>query len=126
MTRFLIRMAVTALGVLVVAYAGLITIAGVGPGEPFTLSTFLVAFIFALVLGLVNAVIKPVLQVLALPITILTLGIFALLVNLAMFYLTAAFTPVRLESGFLATALAAIIVAIFSGVAGRLTSDDRV
>jgi len=125
MVRFLMRMAITAVGVLVVAYLGLITIQGVGPGQVFSWSAFGIACVFALVLGIVNAVIKPVVKLLTLPISILTLGLFSLLVNLAMFYLAAAFTPIRADAGFLYTALAAIIVALFSGVAGLLTQSDR-
>jgi putative membrane protein len=119
------RMAITAVGVLVVAYMGLITIEGVGASQAFTWSAFGVACVFALVLGIVNAVIKPIIKILTLPISILTLGLFSLLVNLAMFYLAAAFTPIRVDQGFLYTALAAIIVAVFSGVAGSLTKSDR-
>ena len=125
MVRFLIRTAITGVGVLVVAYLGLVTIQGVGPGQVFSWGAFGVACVFALVLGIVNAVIKPVVKLLTLPISILTLGLFSLLVNLAMFYLAAAFTPISVDRGFLYTALAAIIVAVFSGVAGSLTKNDR-
>jgi putative membrane protein len=122
--RFLIRMAVTALGVLLVAYLGLITIQGVGPGQPFSWGAFGVACVFAVVLGLVNAIIKPIVKFLTLPISILTLGLFSLVINLAMFYLAAAFAPIRADQGFLYTALAAIIVAVFSSVAGSLAKRD--
>jgi putative membrane protein len=122
--RFLIRMAITALGVLLVAYLGLITIQGVGPGQPFSWGAFGVACVFAVVLGLVNAIIKPIVKFLTLPISILTLGLFSLVINLAMFYLAAAFAPIRADQGFLYTALAAIIVAVFSSVAGSLAKRD--
>jgi len=125
MVRFLMRTAITAVGVLVVVYMGLITIEGVGAGSAFTWSAFWIAFVFAIVLGLVNAVIKPVVQLLTLPISILTLGLFSLLVNLGMFYLAAAFTPIRTDAGFWSTALAAIIVAVFSGVAGSLARREE-
>jgi len=125
MIRYLIRMAISAVGVLVVAYMGLISLQGFGPGSPVTLGAFGAAFIFAVVLGLVNGFIKPIVQVLALPISVLTLGIFALLVNLGMFYLAAALTTtVHTNDSFWLTALAAIIVAIFSGLAGGLTKKD--
>ena len=124
MVRFLIRTAITAVGVLVVTYLGLISIQGVGPGQVFEWSTFLVAFVFAVVLGLVNGVIKPIAFLLTLPLTILTLGLFSLLVNLAMFYLAAAFTPID-TTGFWSTALAAFIVALFSGVAGSQAARDE-
>jgi putative membrane protein len=119
-------MAITAVGVLLVAYLGLITVAGFGPGLAVTWSAFFTACIFAVVLGLVNAIIRPVVKVLTLPISVLTLGLFSLLVNLGMFYLAAAFIPgVGTDRGFWFTALAAIIVAVFSGVAGSLTGHGR-
>jgi putative membrane protein len=122
--RFLVRTAITAVGVLLVAYLGLITLAGFGPGLSVTGSVFLTACIFAIVLGLVNAIIRPVVKILTLPISILTLGLFSLLVNLGMFYLAAAFIPgIHADQGFWLTALAAIIVAVFSGVAGSLTKN---
>jgi putative membrane protein len=126
MIRFLVRMAITALGVLVVAYFGLIQLGGFVPGQAFTWSAFGVAFIFAVVLGLVNGIIKPIVKLLTLPISILTLGIFSLLVNLAMFYLAAWFLKpnIVLNENLWLTALAAIIVAVFSGLAGGLTRSD--
>jgi putative membrane protein len=125
--RFLVRTAITAIGVLLVAYLGLITVAGFGPGLPVTWSVFFTACIFAVVLGLVNAIVRPVVKVLTLPISIITLGLFSLLVNLGMFYLAAAVIPagIQTDHGFWLTALAAIIVAVFSGVAGALTGHGR-
>lgn len=125
MVRFLIRTAITAVGVLVVAYLGLITIEGVGAGQTFSWPAFWMAFVFAIVLGLVNAIVKPVVSLLTFPITVLTLGLFSLVINLGMFYLAAAFTPIRVDAGFLYTALAAVIVAVFSGFAGALTARDE-
>jgi putative membrane protein len=124
MVRFLFRTAITAVGVLLVAYLGLITIQGVGPGHAFTWPAFWLAFVFAIVLGLVNGIIKPIVSVLTLPISIVTLGLFSLVINLAMFYLAAAFTPIRADAGWLMTALAAIIVAVFSGFAGSITKRE--
>jgi putative membrane protein len=120
--RFLIRTAITALGVLLVAYLGLIGIKGFASGSDITQAAFLTACLFAIVLGLVNAIIKPVVQILALPITILTLGLFALVVNIGMFYLAAWIVPAVVPSpNLLVTGLAAIIVSVFSGAAGSVT-----
>lgn len=126
MIRFLIRMSITAVGVLVVAYLGLITLTGFGPGVALTWSAFGTAFLFAIVLGIVNAVVKPIVKVLTLPISIVTLGIFSLLINLAMFYLAAAIIPgIKMDSGFWLTAAAAIIVAVFNGIANGVTKRDE-
>lgn len=125
MVRFLIKMAITAVGVLFVAYLGLITLVGFGPGSALTWSAFGTAFLFAIVLGLVNGIVKPIVKLLTLPITIITLGLFALLVNLGMFYLAAAVIPgIRVDGGFWLTAAAAIIVAVFSGIADGLTGRE--
>ena len=50
-------------------------------------------FVFALLLGLINATIKPVLQLLTLPLTCLTFGLFALLLNAGLFAIAAWLTP---------------------------------
>ncbi|MEO2036703.1 MAG: phage holin family protein [Planctomycetaceae bacterium] len=51
------------------------------------------AFLAALVLGIVNAVIRPVMVILTLPLTVLTLGLFLFVVNALMLQLTSAFVP---------------------------------
>jgi len=49
--------------------------------------------LFGLVIGAINAFIKPVVRLLTLPITCLTFGLFAVVVNAALFYLGASITP---------------------------------
>ncbi len=56
--------------------------------EGITLSGFYAALITALILGLINAVIKPLLVLLTLPVNILTLGLFTLVINGFLFWLT--------------------------------------
>lgn len=58
-----------------------------------TLSGFLSALLVAIVLGVINAVIKPVLLVLALPINIFTLGLFTLVINALLIMLVAYIVP---------------------------------
>lgn len=66
----------------------------------------------ALVIGLVNAVVRPVLALLTFPLTVLTLGLFSLVLNALLFYLAAALTPgFRLE-GFWAAFLGAIVMSL--------------
>jgi putative membrane protein len=124
--RFLIRMSITAVGVLLVAYLGLITLEGFGPGVALTWSAFGTAFLFAIVLGIVNAVVKPIVKALTLPLSIITLGLFSLVINLGMFYLAAWIIPaIKVNESFWLTAGAAIIVAVFNGVANGLTKRDE-
>ena len=84
------------------------------------------AYLFiGLIFGLVNAFVRPVVSFLSLPITILTLGLFTVVINAAMLYLTSwisGYTPVHftIDSFFWTAVLAAIIITIISLVADRL------
>lgn len=71
----------------------------------------------ALVLGTINAVIRPLLWVLTLPLTVLTFGIFALLINALMIKLTADLVP-GFEVNSFADALFAAIVMALLAIAG--------
>lgn len=66
----------------------------------------------ALVIGLVNAVVKPVLVLLTLPITIVTLGLFYLVLNGLMLYLAAALTPGFQLAGLLPAVLGAVVISV--------------
>lgn len=75
------------------------------------LTTLLIA---ALVIGLINATIKPFLHLLSLPITILTLGVFALLLNAALLALSAYLVPGFQIAGFWSAFFGAIVLSIVS------------
>ena len=77
------------------------------------------AVVAALVLGIVNAVIRPVLLVLTLPLNILTLGLFTFVINAAMLYIVSWVTLLRLE-GFWATFLGAIVLSVVSAILTRV------
>jgi len=55
------------------------------------IDSYLTALIFVIVLGILNAIVKPVLVILTLPITIITLGIFLLIINVCMVLLAGRF-----------------------------------
>ena len=104
MPGFLIRMLITALGLWVAS--------GIVPGlEIRGLGTLLGS---ALLLGFVNAVIRPLIVLLTLPITILTLGIFLLVVNAAMLGLVASFFESFAISGLFSAILGSVIVSLVS------------
>ena len=71
----------------------------------------------ALLLGLVNAIIRPLLLILTLPITIITLGLFIFILNAAMFGLVAAMLDNFQVAGFWSALFGAIIVSITSTIA---------
>ncbi|MFC8304247.1 phage holin family protein [Specibacter sp. NPDC057265] len=76
-----------------------------------------------LVFGVVNALVKPVVRFLSLPVTVLTLGLFTIVINAAMLWLTAwvsTFTPVQftIADFFWTAILAALIISVVSMVVG--------
>jgi putative membrane protein len=75
----------------------------------------------ALVLGLVNALVRPVLVILTLPLTILTLGLFYLVVNGLAFGLAAALVPGFTVRSFGAAILGALVVSVVSWLIGMLS-----
>ncbi|QCP00387.1 phage holin family protein [Arthrobacter sp. 24S4-2] len=91
----------------------------------------ILAYLFiGLIFGLVNALVRPIVSLLSLPITILTLGLFTIVINAAMLYLTSwlsSYTPVHftIDSFFWTAVLAAIIITVVSLVAGRITGVRR-
>ena len=107
MAGFLIRLAIGMFG-LWVAQA-------VVPGMHIEgTSTLILA---ALLLGLVNAVVRPLLVILTLPVTLLTLGLFLLVVNAAMLGLVAAMLEKFTISGFWSAIFGAIVVSVVTWAA---------
>lgn len=111
MTGLVIRWLLNALalGITAVLIPG-IRVSGVG--------ALLVA---ALVIGLINALVKPLLVILTLPVTILTLGLFLLILNGLLFWLAAAIVPGFDVDGFLAALLGALVMAVLGWLLATLT-----
>jgi putative membrane protein len=81
--------------------------------------TLLGAIVLAVVLGLINVFIKPIISLLTLPINILTLGIFSLVINALLIMLAASFVPGFSVSGFWPAFFFAILVALVTALFGR-------
>ncbi len=62
-------------------------------GKGVYVESFVTALLIAVVLGMINAILKPILLILTLPINILSLGLFTLVINAALIMLTALFVP---------------------------------
>ena len=90
-----------------------------------SVSSFWAALIAALVLGLVNAVIRPILILLTLPATVLTLGLFILVLNGLLFWLVGAFVEGFVVGGFWAGFFGAILFSIVSWLLSALVLKDR-
>lgn len=83
--------------------------------------TLLVA---ALLLGLVNAIVRPLVVLLTLPLTIVTLGLFLLVINAAMFGLVAAMLEGFRVAGFFSALFGAIVVGLTSTLASWYVGPD--
>jgi putative membrane protein len=83
------------------------------------------AAVAALVLGLVNTLIKPILVILTLPVTILTLGLFLLVINALMFWLVANLVPGFHVNGFWAAMLGAILYSLITWALSGLLPDRK-
>jgi len=113
--RFLVRLVVNAAAVFLAA--------NLVPGIAVT--GFGVALLAGLLLGLVNAVIKPILIVLTLPFTIVTLGLFIFVVNAVCLGLVAWLVPGFTISGFWAALFGAIVISLVSWLLHAVVSDDQ-
>jgi len=81
------------------------------------------AFLAGAVLTLVNAIVKPIVVILTLPLTVLTLGLFYFVITAFCLWLASVFVPGFLVQGFFMTIIAAILVSLFSAVINRALSN---
>lgn len=80
------------------------------------MSNFNSALIAVLIIGLVNALIKPLIFLLTLPVTILTLGLFSFIINALMFMLASAIAPGFKIDGFGTALLASILYSVITAI----------
>jgi putative membrane protein len=111
---FILRVVVYALALLVAAHV----VRGIG------LDGLTSALVAGLVLGVVNAVVRPVLVVLTFPITLLTLGLFLLVLNAFCLWLVSVFVPGFHVVGFWAAFWGALLVSVVSWILTALISDS--
>jgi putative membrane protein len=121
MTKFILRWAINAVALYVAAWL----ITGVDLN-----STDYVSFIWlALIFGLVNALVRPLIAMLTCPLIILTLGLGTLLINTGMLYLTewiAGFFNIGFElTGFWPAFLGALVISIISVVLSLVIKDGK-
>ena len=112
MLQFLLTWLATALSLIITAF--------LVPG--LTVVSFSSAIWGAAILGLVNAVIKPILILFTLPLTILTLGLFLFIVNAIALGLVSYLTPGLLISGFSSALFGSIILTVVSSFVDRIFS----
>ncbi|HEV3087641.1 MAG TPA: phage holin family protein [Candidatus Elarobacter sp.] len=108
---FLIRLVVNAVALIAVAY--------IVPG--IHISGFGAALIAALILGIVNAILRPILIILSLPLEIVTLGLFTLVINALLFWLVGALHVGLTVDGFWPAFWGALVMSIVSWVISLFT-----
>lgn len=120
MSRLILRLAINA----VALYAAIAIVPGLQPQNPNWFAYVWLALIF----GLINALVRPLLKLLTCPLIILTLGLFTLVVNTALFYLTSwfgSFFSMGINiADFWAAFLGALVVSVVSVVLTMLLRDE--
>jgi putative membrane protein len=110
MRSFALRLIINAITLLLISY--LI--------KDFYVANFWAALVAALVLGLLNAVIRPVLLLLTLPLNIMTLGLFTFIVNGIMLKLVSLLVVGFNSGGFFITIFGALLLTVISGLLSKL------
>ncbi len=113
--NLLLRWAINALALLVLPYIF----------DSIRVESFYAALITAFVLGLVNALIRPILVVLTLPINILTLGLFTFVINGLLFWFVASFVKGFYVAGFWPAFWGALVYGIVSWALSTLILRGR-
>jgi putative membrane protein len=118
----LLRWAIIVIAVFLVAW-GLPQV-GLTPEPLIRYDDWVSLAIFAAVLALLNTFVRPILLFLSIPITCLTLGLFVLIINTAMFALAAQFVKGITVSGFLGAFIGALAVTLVGVVVNLMLSPD--
>lgn len=108
--KFLVKWLISTLAIIIAAY--LIPAVEV--------DTLVAAFIAALVLGLINVILKPILVILTLPINIITLGLFTLVINAALVLLTSWIVPGFTVIGFWWALLFSVVLSLITFALNQL------
>ena len=110
---FIVRMGANFVAILLIAYLLPAVMRADG---------YMAAIAAAFVLGLVNAIVRPILVLLTLPVTVVTLGLFLLVINGLMLWLVTAIVPGFHVGGFFGAVAGSILISIVSWVLTRLVA----
>lgn len=110
MMRFLVRILANALAIYLAAYFV------IGFSFPHQTQDWKLLLLAGLILALFNAVLKPLLKLISLPLMILTLGLFTLVINIALLWLLSQFLPQLTITGFWAYFWGTIIISLVNWI----------
>ena len=120
----LLRWAISVLALVITVYAAqALGIHGflIAPGTAGVIGVV----IFVLALGIANAVLRPVVKLLTLPVTCLTFGLFSLVVNAFFFWLVGQFVPGFKVSGVVAPLFGSVVMSVVGGLLNNLLVSKR-
>lgn len=109
------------IGRLLINIVALLVVAYLVPG--FILQDLTATVVAAIVIGIVNTLIKPILQLIALPISIMTFGIAAFLINVALLWFASKLVPGFEIASFTTAIIASIVLSLVSWFLHRLASE---
>lgn len=115
--KFLIQLVISTLAVLIASY--------ILPGVNIKDNSFLTALIVAAVLAFLNAVIKPIMIILTIPITVITLGLFLLVINALMILLAAKIVDGFHVDGFWWALLFSLILSLVTSILEGIKQKDE-
>lgn len=113
--KLLIRWLISAFAIFLVPY--------IVPGVE--IANFYNALIAALVIGLINLLVRPILMLLTLPITVLTLGLFTLVINALMFWFASTIVKGFHVEGFVAAFLGALAFWLIAWVGNAIAGTEK-
>jgi len=110
---FIVRMGANAIAILLIAYL-----------LPSVMKTdgSMAAIAAAFVLGLVNAIVRPILVLLTLPVTVVTLGVFLFVINGLLLWLVSVIVPGFHVGGFWGAVAGSVLISVISWVLTRLVA----
>lgn len=107
------------IGFLLINTLSLLITAYIVPG--FEVENFWAALVAAVVIGVINTFVRPIVSLITLPITILTLGLFSFVLNIVFIYLAAYLTPGFEIVGLVPAIIGSIVLSLISTFLGMLT-----
>jgi putative membrane protein len=113
---FIIRLLITMVAILIIAYL---------LPNVITVESVMAALVAAFCLGIVNTFIRPVIVLLTLPLTVVTLGLFLLIINGSLLWLVSAVVPGFYVNGFWGALLGAVLISMVSWFLTKFLQPSR-
>ncbi len=98
-------------------------LANILPG--ITIESYLIAVLVAIVLGFLNTLVKPIMILFTIPLTIITLGLFLLIINASIILIAAYFISGFQVSGLFTALLFSVLLSITQSILSRLLKEDK-